>query len=149
MQATGKLDEARNEFQTVLKQNPKWVEAMFRLGVLELSTKSYTAAARNFEQCMNSVPTYYPCVVGAAQVYTLQEQYEKAIEFLSAESKKNPGSREIRVAVANASVLAAQSYDSAGKSDAAMVKYNAGAAIFNAMLAEGAARKDPDSPTCT
>ena len=146
LQGTGKLDDARNEVQTVLKQYPNWVEAVFRLGQLELSAKSYPAAARTFEQCMKSFPKYYPCVVGAAQVYALQEQYEKAIEFLSAELKKSPDSRDIRLALANASVLAGQSYASTGKSDAAMVKYNAGAAIFSAMLSENAARKDPDSP---
>ena len=145
LQGIGKLDDARNELQTVLKQNPNSVEAMFRLGLLDLSAKSYPAAARTFEQCMKNTTNNYPCVVGAAEVYTKQEQFDKAIEFLSAELKKSPDRRELRLAVANTSVLAGEYYSKAGKIDAAMSKYNAGAAIFVAMLSESLALKEPES----
>ena len=126
LQGIGKLDDARNELQTVLKQYPNSVEAMFRLGLLELNAKNYPAAARTFEQCLKNSTNNFPCVVGAAEVYSKQKQFDKAIEFLSAELKKSPDRRELRLALANTSVLAG--------------KYEAAAGLFSAMLA-----KEPES----
>ncbi len=59
--------------------------------------------------------------------------------------KKNPDRRELRLALANTSVLAGGYYAKAGKRDVAMDKYSAGAAIFSAMLSESIARKEPES----
>jgi tetratricopeptide (TPR) repeat protein len=126
LQGIGKLDEARSELQNALKQYPNSVEAMFRLGLLESSANNHAAAARIFEQCMKSSTNNYPCVVGAAEVYTKQKQFDKAIEFLSAQLTKNPDRRELRLALANTTVLAG--------------KYEEAAGLFNAMLA-----KEPES----
>jgi tetratricopeptide (TPR) repeat protein len=126
LQGIGKVDDARKELQIVLKQYPNSVEAMFRLGLLELSAKDPAAAARTFEQCMKNSKDNFPCVVGAAEVYARQKQYDKAIEFLSAELKKSPDRRELRLALGNTFVLAG--------------KYDAAVGIFSAMLS-----KEPDS----
>jgi tetratricopeptide (TPR) repeat protein len=131
LQGIGKIDDARNDLQLILKQAPNSAEVMFRLGHLELSAKNYPAATRSFEQCLKNAQNYYLCVVGAAEVYVNQQQYDKAIEFLSAQLQKNPDRREVRLALANTSVLA-------GKSEAAM-------GIYGAMLSEGLARKEPES----
>jgi tetratricopeptide (TPR) repeat protein len=141
LQGLGKLDDARNELQTVLKQSPNSVEAIFRLGLLELNAKNYPGAARTFEQCMKASQNNFPCVVGAAEVYSKQKQYDKAIDFLSAELKKSPDRREIRLALANTSVLAANYDTELRKTDAAKTKYDAAVAIFSAMLS-----KEPMSP---
>jgi tetratricopeptide (TPR) repeat protein len=126
LQGIGKVDDARNELQTTLKQFPNSMETMFRLGLLELYANRYAAAALTFEQCMKSSKNNFPCVVGAAEVYTKQRQFDKAIEFLSAELKKSPDRRELRLALANTSVLAG--------------KFEAAAGIFSAMLS-----KEPES----
>ena len=105
----------------LLKQYPNSVEAMFRLGLLELSAKNYPAAARTFEQCMKNSTNNYPCVVGAAEVYSKQKQFDKAIEFLSAELKKNPDRRELRLdtlLAGNTTALAGKYEAAAGRSTA-------------------------------
>ena len=122
LQGIGKVDDARNDLQIILKQSPNAGEAIFRLGLLEMSVKNYPAATRAFEQCLKISPNYFPCVEGSAQVYVAQQQFDKAIEFLSAESKKTPDSRELRLALANTNVIAG--------------KYEAAVGIFNAMLSK-------------
>jgi tetratricopeptide (TPR) repeat protein len=122
LQGIGKIDDARNDLQIILKQSPNSAEAMFSLGLLELNVKNYPAATRAFEQCLKSSENNHPCVVGAAEVYAKQQQYDKAIEFLSAEVKKNPDRRELRLALANTTVLAG--------------KYEAAAGLFSAMLSK-------------
>lgn len=118
----GKMDDARNDLQIILKQSPNSWKAIFLLGQLELDAKNYPAATRAFEQCLKNSQNNFSCVVGAAEVYASQQQYDKAIEFLSGELKKSPDRRELRLALANTDVLAG--------------KYEAAAGIFNAMLSK-------------
>jgi tetratricopeptide (TPR) repeat protein len=131
LQGIGRIDDARNDLQLILKQAPNSAEVMFRLGVLEMIAKNYPAATRNYEQCLKNAQNYFPCVVGAAEVYVKQQQFDKAIEFLSAQLQKNPERREVRLALANTFVLAR--------------KYEAAMGIYGAMLSEGLARKEPES----
>ena len=145
LQGLGRLDDARNEFQGLLKRNPNLVEAMVLLGLLESSAGNYAAAARTFEQCMKSSPNNNSCVAGAAEVYARQEQFDKATDFIAAQLKKNPDRRELRLALANTFVLAGGYHAKAGRQDVAMGKFSAGAAIYSAMLSESIARKEPES----
>jgi tetratricopeptide (TPR) repeat protein len=145
LQGLKKLDEARKEYQVLLKLNPKSADAMFQLGMLEMSANGYQAATRIFEQCMQSATDNFLCVIGVSEAYTRQEQYDKAIAFLSGELKKTPDRRELRQALANTSILTGEYLAKAGKYDAAMSKYNDGAAIFSALLSESIARKEPES----
>jgi tetratricopeptide (TPR) repeat protein len=122
LQGIGNIDDARNDLQIILKQSPNSGEAMFQLGLLEMSAKNYPAATRDFEQCLKNSQNNFPCVVGAAEVYAKQQQYDKAMEFLSGELKKSPDRRDLRLALANTTVLAG--------------KYEAAAALFSAMLSK-------------
>jgi Flp pilus assembly protein TadD len=90
------------------------VEVKFRLGILELSLKNYPAAERVFQQCLDTSGGNLICLVGLAEVFTAQRQFDKAIQTLSVGQAKNPDRQEIRLALANTSVLAGK-YDAAAK----------------------------------
>ncbi len=126
LQGMGKLDDARNELQTVLKMSPGSDEAKFRLGLLELTAKNYQAAEQVFRKCLESSRQGLLCTVGLAEVYSAQQQFDKAIQLLTAQVEKSPDRRDLRLALANACVLAG--------------KYDMAADMFGKMIA-----KEPDS----
>jgi len=112
LQGVGKIDEARDELQALLKQSPSSPEVLFRLGLLESNAKNYPAATRLFDQCLQNATDNLYCIVGVAEGYSAQKQFDKALDFLTAQLKKDPERREIRLALANTAVLA-EKYDMA------------------------------------
>jgi len=127
LQGVGKIDEARNELQSLLKQDPSSPLVLFRLGLLETNAKNYPAANRFFDQCLQNATDSLYCIVGVAEVYSAQKQFDKALDFLTAQLKKNPESRDIRLALANTAVLAG--------------KYDVAVGLFKELIA-----KEPNSP---
>ncbi|MCC7176411.1 MAG: tetratricopeptide repeat protein [Bryobacterales bacterium] len=112
LQGMGKLDEARAELQLILKTRPDSPEAKFRLGILELRARNFQAAEQVFRQCLADGKQEPLCQIGLAEVYNAQQQYGKSVELLAAEVSKDPGRRELRLALANTCVLA-KKYDQA------------------------------------
>lgn len=135
LQGIGKTDEARTEMQSILRDSPNSTEAKLRLGVLELNLKNYPAAERVFQQCLDTTGGNVPCLVGLAEVFTMQKQFDKAIQALTAGRAKNPDSHEIRLALANTHVLAEQ-YDAAVKLFSDLVAKEPGSGDLRLRLAE-------------
>jgi tetratricopeptide (TPR) repeat protein len=128
LQGIGRSDDARSELQLILRANPNSVEAKFRLGMVELNLKNYQAAERALQQCLDTSGRNVLCVVGLAEVYSSQHQFDKAIQVLAAEQARNPGRPGVRLALANTSVLAG--------------RYDAAAKLFSDMLAGDPASTD-------
>lgn len=112
LQGMGRHAEAREELNRVLKINPDSIETKFRLGMLDLGLKNYAAAEQTFRACLSGARREVLCVIGLAEVYSAQKQFDKAAEVLREEDKRTPGRREILLALANTSVLAGK-YDEA------------------------------------
>jgi tetratricopeptide (TPR) repeat protein len=110
LQGIGKKDEARAELQSVIRVSPNSGEPQFRLGVLELTEKNYAAAETVFRKCIENLPQEFVCSIGLGEVYSSQGQFDKATQWLNAQMQKHPDRRELRLALANTSVLA-QKYD--------------------------------------
>jgi tetratricopeptide (TPR) repeat protein len=114
LKGVGKPDEARAELELILRNSPDSGEARFRLGVLELGLKNFPSAERAFQQCLHIPTNNITCLVGLAEVYTAQKQFDKAIKMLDAEQAKDPGKLEIRRALGNTYAIAGR-FDQAAK----------------------------------
>jgi tetratricopeptide (TPR) repeat protein len=135
LQGIGKTDEARADLQSVLRNNPNSAEAKFRLGLLELNQKNYVAAERVFQQCRDAAGGDVICLVGQAEVFTAQKQFDKAVQTLAAGQAKYPDRQEIRLALANTQVLAGQ-FNAAAKLFSDMVVKEPASADLHLRLAE-------------
>jgi len=106
LQGIGKLEEARAELQGILKARPDNSEARFRLGLLELNARNFQTAEQVFRQCLADAKQETLCQIGLAEVFTAQQQFDRAVDVLAAELKRNPDRRDLRLALANTSVMA-------------------------------------------
>jgi len=88
LQGLGKIDEARTELQALIKSNPNSTEPRFRLGLLELNARNYTAAEQVFRQCSTEGRGGSLCQIGLAEVYTGQRDFDKAAALLSPSSTR-------------------------------------------------------------
>ncbi len=135
LQSLGKLEDARAELQGVMKAHPDNQEARFRLGLLELASRNYKGAEQIFRQCLADGREEIVCQIGLAEVFSAQGQFDKAVDILSAEVKRNPDRRDLRLALANSCVLA-RKYDQALAEYQRMIEREPDSAELHVRLAE-------------
>lgn len=116
LQALGKPGEARAELQTIVRVHPDNYDARLRLGLLELAARNFKAAEQIFRQCLADSKQETQCQIGLSEVFLAQNQPGKSVELLSAELNRQPNRRDLRLALANACVMA-------GRFDQALAEY--------------------------
>jgi tetratricopeptide (TPR) repeat protein len=100
-----------------------------------MSTGDFRAAEKVLRECAAQANADAICQIGLAEVFSAQKQYDKAVELLSAELKRTPERREIRLAVANTNVMG-EHYDVAVASFKEMIAKEPNSADLHLRLAE-------------
>ena len=108
----GRLDEARAEIQAVLKQQPRSTDALLQLGELHLSEKRSREAEQAFRKSYEQNPADTRGLLRIAEMHIGKGETGRALQVLTAESKKYPRRLDLRRAVADISARI-QSYGSA------------------------------------
>jgi tetratricopeptide (TPR) repeat protein len=85
-----KINEAKKEFEFMLKENPKAISAYTNLGYLELAQNNVKRAADLYNKGMQLNPDYEPLLLNLAGLSIYNHDYKKAISIIERVLKKNP-----------------------------------------------------------
>jgi tetratricopeptide (TPR) repeat protein len=99
--AIGNNALARTELAETIRLYPNSVDAALQLAVLDLGEKRYKEAEEEFTQLYRAHPADLRALMGAAETYAVQDQFDKAIQLLQGEIVRNPGRLELRNALGN------------------------------------------------
>jgi hypothetical protein len=88
------FDEAREQFDFVLKENPKLETAWNDAGFLDLLERKAPDAMNKFQKALGLNPDYIPSQINIAKVYMLEGDKNKAASQLNMILKKNPGNQD-------------------------------------------------------
>ena len=108
----GQLDVAADLLDKLLKNAPNDSEALYQLGVVNLSRKRYPEAETAFWRTYTLDPSTLRGLVGVAAVQFSMNEPEKAVQTVAAEVEKDPQRIDLRKELANAEFRAKQ-YDKA------------------------------------
>ena len=115
--AIGNNALARAELAETIRLYPNSADAALQLAVLDMGEKRYKEAEEAFTRLYRAHPADLRPLMGAAETYALQGQYDNAIQMLQGEIARNPGRLELRNALGNIAFrgekydLAAQQYE--------------------------------------
>ncbi|OHB75077.1 MAG: hypothetical protein A2Z34_07600 [Planctomycetes bacterium RBG_16_59_8] len=87
-----KQDDARREYQTVIKFDPDEVEAHKGLGSVYIAQKQYPKAIESLEKAASLDPTSGETLANLGAVHVLREHYDKAVEVLQKAIELDPTS---------------------------------------------------------
>src|SRR3989344_2180373 len=92
--ANGQVEDARQQFQTALKKNPKLAPADYYLGFLEADAGNDAGAIEWYEKAINHDPSYVTVRVHLADLLIKQKKYDEAGDQLTEALRWNPVSVE-------------------------------------------------------
>ena len=110
LQRLGRYDEAKGLLTDVLDKNPKQVESLLELGILNLGQKKYKEAQELFHRAFESDPGNLRGLLGESRAFAMDNQPEKSVQIVLAEAQKHPERVDLQRELGNAQVSAAQ-YD--------------------------------------
>jgi tetratricopeptide (TPR) repeat protein len=111
-------DEARGLLTAVLDKQPKQVDTLLELGVLDLTEKKNKEAEDLFHRAYEADPNNLRGLLGESRALLLDNQPEKSVQLVETEFQKKPGNLDLQREVGNAQM-------SAGQYDKAVVTYQA------------------------
>lgn len=103
----GRNDEARVHLASLSKQFPKSRDIQLLRGVLSVMSRRYAEAEEIFGS-INSASSDLRAISGLADAYVGQQQYDRALKMLEAESGRSPQSNKVRLLLANTALKAGQ-----------------------------------------
>lgn len=112
LEGLGRSEEARASMLEAGRISASSPAALISLGILEINSRHFDAAARVFQQCLSRFPGQPLCTLGLAEAYTGQSEFSKAQALLEGELERNPSRRDLRLALSNVHTLAGR-YDAA------------------------------------
>ncbi len=104
--AMGNRAQARAELGDAIAQFPASADAQLQLGLLDLGEKRYQESEQRFRQVYQDHPADLRALMGIAENYIQQGQYDKAIALLEGELAKNPARLELKYALGAIAVKA-------------------------------------------
>ncbi|HEY3825960.1 MAG TPA: tetratricopeptide repeat protein [Bryobacteraceae bacterium] len=113
-----RYDEARGLLTAVLDKQPKQVDTLLELGVLDLTEKKNKEAEDLFHRAYEADPNNLRGLLGESRAFLLDSQPEKSVQLVEAEFQKKPGNLDLQREVGNAQM-------SAGQYDKAVASYQA------------------------
>lgn len=113
-----RFPESKTLLQSILQSNPGSTDALFQLGALYLNERKYKEAEDTFRKCYMVDSANLRGLMGVVQTYAAQNRVDQGMQVLRAESEKNPGRPEFRLALGNTAFQA-------GRYDLALAEYHA------------------------
>jgi tetratricopeptide (TPR) repeat protein len=108
--ALQRYDEARSELTLLLKESPNNLDVQLQFGFLEIAEKKYKEAEVRFQKIYQAGQIDTRAAAGLVEVYSAQQQFERAIQVLNDDLKKSPDSTAVRGLLAD-TALRAGKYD--------------------------------------
>lgn len=116
LQNLKRTDEARALLEAILVRNPKQVDILLQMAMLNLNQKKFPEAEDFFRRAWQADPSNLRGLMGEAHVYTLQNHPEKAVQLVEAESDKYPARLDLKNALGD-------TYENTGQLDKAIATY--------------------------
>jgi tetratricopeptide (TPR) repeat protein len=108
LQKLGRMNEARSLLDAILRQQPKQVETLLQMGVLDLSEKKNKDAIEVFHRAWEADPNNMRGLLGESKAWLLDGQPEKSVQLIEAEVVKNPNRNDLMRELGNSEVAAGQ-----------------------------------------
>jgi tetratricopeptide (TPR) repeat protein len=118
LQRTQKFDDARAILTAILDKQPKQVEALLEMGVLNLNQKKDKEAQEFFHRAWESDPNNLRGLLGESRAYLMDGQSEKSVQLIETEAQKRPANLDLQRELGNSEL-------SAGQFDKAIATYQA------------------------
>ncbi len=103
-----RADEARAILTKVLDKNPKEVNSLLELGLLDMSEKKIKDAQELFRRAWEANPANLRGLVYESQTYLMENQPDKAVQIVEAEVQKNPSRLDLQSTLGNTQAGAGQ-----------------------------------------
>jgi tetratricopeptide (TPR) repeat protein len=110
LQRLQRVDEARALLTDIIEKQPKQVDTLLELGVLDLSQKKTKDAEDLFHRAWEADPNNLRGLLGESRAYLLDNQPEKSVQLVETEAQKKPANLDLQREVGNAQMSAGQ-YD--------------------------------------
>jgi tetratricopeptide (TPR) repeat protein len=111
LQRLGKYDDARKLLTDVLDKNPKQVETLLELGVLDLNQKKTKDALDHFRRAYDAAPQNIRGLLGESKALLMDGQPDKSVDLIRQAAQKTP-SIQLQRELGNAQ-MAARQFDAA------------------------------------
>lgn len=111
LQRLGKYDDARKLLTEVLDKNPKQVETLLELGVLDLNQKKTKDALDHFHRAYDAAPQNIRGLLGESKALLMDGQPDKSVDLIRQAAQKTP-SLQLQRELGNAQ-MAARQFDAA------------------------------------
>lgn len=112
LQRLQRYDDARAILEEVLQKQPKQVDSLLELGVLDLNQKKFKDAEDVFHRAWDANPNNIRGLLGESRAYLMDNQPDKSVELVQTEVTKRPQALDLQRELGNAEMNAAQ-YDKA------------------------------------
>lgn len=96
LMAQQKVQEAIGIFTEILKENPKFVQALNNLGYAKLITGNSSEAETLYKRALQLDPDYEPLLMNIAGLHIFKKEYREAKQVLNKITKKNPANRQAK-----------------------------------------------------
>jgi len=97
--SSNNLSAAENEFEFILKENPKHVSAFTNLGFIKLRQGFPAEAIRLYKNAYKLDPDYEALLLNMAGYYAFIKDKKQAICYIEKILKKNPGNQKAKMAL--------------------------------------------------
>lgn len=95
-------DESRALLEAILARNPKQVETLLEIGILDMDQRKFKEAESAFQRAWDADNTNLRGLTGLSRVYLAQGQADKAVTLVKTEMDKNPKRLDLESAYGNA-----------------------------------------------
>ena len=97
--ALNNFKDAKEQFNFVIKENPKHVSALTNLGYVKLSEGVQSEAIKLYEIALKIDPDYEPLLLNLAGYYAFTKNKKEAKRYLENILKKNPKNQKAKMAL--------------------------------------------------
>jgi tetratricopeptide (TPR) repeat protein len=108
LQRLRRPDEARTLLNAVIAKNPKQVESLLELGLLDLNEKKVKDGQELFRKAWEADPNNLRGLMGESRAYLMDSQPDKSVQVVEAEAQKFPKRLDLQSLLGNSEVSAGQ-----------------------------------------
>jgi len=108
LQRLHRSDEARGLLTKVLEKNPKQVESLLELGLLDLNEKKVKDGEDLFKRAWEADPNNLRGLMGESRAYLMDGQPDKSVQVVEAEAQKYPKRLDLQSLLGNSEVSSGQ-----------------------------------------
>ncbi len=86
----GRIEKVTSLFRRAIREDPKFWEAYYNLGIVYFNNNQYSLALEQFNKVIEALPKFDKAYYGRGLIYENKKQYQKAIEDFKTVIEFNP-----------------------------------------------------------